>query len=358
MTICGTSFELTLCRLKEGDVTWLYGPVQLGASKIHRTQSGPSSASLHHPESPMKINRKPILKRRSISDIILQRPSSTSLLAQQATPAAQAREKDSQRLKKLSFDRTAMRDDTTIQMPSTSWSCDTSGMLPSSTTTGISFLGAERKRIHFNAKVEQCIAVEVNGSGGDNGGGINTDTNPIGQSNPAGGIMMKLERPRKSAFLMKKKGKEGKNQSPCDGKSIAMLPPTMLKHRGHVSEVQGATIHDISAVSHSDVVSPLSPQQAARAPIALGRFSEDTVDADTDSARHSSGGFEEGGLHSTTCTDSWTGELAGMRFTPSSMIMPDEEAVTPPNEGIFWRTMDVFDTLRDIVFLTWNTGWR
>ncbi|KAJ9419735.1 hypothetical protein FOXG_06995 [Fusarium oxysporum f. sp. lycopersici 4287] len=328
--------------LKDNDVSWLYGPLQPGASKIYCTQTGPSGTSLFRPNSLVNINRKPILKKSSVSDIVLQRPLSMSPLLQQATPVAQARQKGSWRLKELSFDRAATTDHAVFPFPSTPMSRDTSSMLPSSASTRISSPGVERKHIHFNYKVEQCIAVEVKGD--DDGGDISTDTHS------EDGIMMKLDRPRKPA-------KEG-NLLLSDGITITMLPSTTLKDREHILEVPGTATHHTSSALHSHPVSPFSPQETARLPKALGRFSQDLVDADTDSAWYSSGSFEEHDPYHFTSTDSLTAEPAGMRRTPSGMFMPYEEAVTSSNKGLFCRIIDTVNTARDMAYVIWNSDWR
>ncbi|KAH7154788.1 hypothetical protein DER46DRAFT_578603 [Fusarium sp. MPI-SDFR-AT-0072] len=240
-------------------------------------------------------------------------------LMPQATPVAQARQEGSWRLKELYFDRAATTDHTVFPFPSTPMSRDTSSMLPSSASTRISSPGVERKHIHFNYKVEQCIAVEVKGD--DDDGDISTDTHS------EDGIMMKRDRPRKPA-------KEG-NLLLSDGITITMLPSTILKYREHILEVPGTATHHTSSALHSHPVSPFSPQETARLPKALGRFSQDLVDADTDSAWYSSGSFEEHDPHHFTSTDSLTAEPAGMRRTPSGMFMPYEEAVTSSNKGVF-----------------------
>ncbi|KAH7203087.1 uncharacterized protein BKA55DRAFT_600497 [Fusarium redolens] len=325
----------TLNWLKDSDVSWLYGPVQPGASKIYCTQTGLSGASLLPPNSLVNNNRKPILKKRSISDIMLQRPLSISSLPQQVTPVAQARQNDSRRLKELSSDRAATRDHTMFPFPSTPMSCDTSSMLPSSASTGVSSPGVERKHIHFNYKVEQCIAVEVKDD--DDDGDISTD------ADSEDGIRMKLDWPRKSA-------KEG-NSLLSDGKTIAMLPSTTLKHREHILDVPEKAICYTSSTLHSHLVLPFSAQETSRPPKASDRFSEDLMAAYTDLAWYSSGGFEEHRPHRTTSTDSLTAEPAGM-------FMPYGEAVTSSSKGMFCRIIDTVNTARDMVYVIWNSGWR
>jgi hypothetical protein len=210
-------------------------------------------------------------------------------------------------------------------------------MLPSSASTGIPSLGVERKHIHFNYKVEQCIAVEVKGDDDDDDSDSSTD------ANSDDGIMIKLDRPREPA-------KEG-NSLLSDRKMIAMLPSTTLKDREHILKVPGTATHHTSSVLHSHPVSPSSPQETARLPKALGRFSEDLMDANTDSAWYSSGSFEEHDPRRFTSTDSLTAEPAGM-------FMPCEEAVTSSNRGVFCRIIDTVNTARDMAYVIWNSGWR
>ncbi|KAH7205324.1 hypothetical protein BKA60DRAFT_498064 [Fusarium oxysporum] len=329
--------------LKDSDVSWLYGPVQQGASNIYCTQTGPFGASLLPPNLLVNTNRKTIMKKRSISDIILPRPLSTSSLPQQATPVDQARQKDSRRLREISFDRAVTTDHNIFPFPSMPMSRDTSSMLPSSAYSGISSPGVKRKHIHFNYKVEQCIAVEVKDDDDDDDCDFSTDTNS------EDGIIMKLDRSRKPA-------KEG-NSLLSDGKTIAMLPSTTLKYREHI-QVPETVIRYTSSALHSHRVSPFSPQEASRPPKASGRFSKDLIDADTNSCWYTSGSFEEHNPHHITSTDSLTAEPAGMRRTPSGMFMPYGEAVTCSNKGMFCRVIDTVNTARDMAYVIWNSGWR
>jgi hypothetical protein len=339
MTDLVTSIKLTLCRLKDSDVGWLYGPIQPGVSKIYCTQTGPSGASLFQPNSLFHINRKPILKKRSVSDIVLQRLLSIPPSSQQATPIAQARLKDRRRLKVLSFDCAVTTDNTIFPFSSTPMSRDKSSMLPSLATTGISTPAVERKHIHFNYKVEQCMAVEVKGDDDDD---ISTDTNS------EDGILIKLDRPQKPA-------KEG-NSLLSDRKTIVMLPSTTLRHREHILGVPETAIYYTSSVLYSHLVSPFSPQETARPLKALGRFFEDSMDVDIDSAWYSSESLEEHDLHCITSTDSLNAEPTGKHRTPSDMFMPYDEAVTCSNKGMLCRIIDTVKTARDMAYVIWNSG--
>ncbi|EXA29536.1 hypothetical protein FOVG_18985 [Fusarium oxysporum f. sp. pisi HDV247] len=275
--------------------------------------------------------------------VLLPRPLSTSSLHQQATPVAQARQKDSRRLRELSFDRAVTMDHTIFRFPSMPMSRDTSSMLPSSAYSGISSPGVEHNHIHFNYEVEQCIAVEVKDDDDDDDCDISTDTDS------EDGTIMKLDRSRKPA-------KEG-NSVLSDGKMIAMLPSTTLKHREHI-QVPETVIRYTSSALRSHRVSPFSPQEASRPPKASGRFSEDLIDADTNSCWYTSGSFEEHNPHHIISTDSLTAEPAGMRRTPSGIFMPYGEAVTCSNKGMFCRVIDTVNTARDMAYVIWNSGWR
>ncbi|KAI8417385.1 hypothetical protein FOFC_03698 [Fusarium oxysporum] len=118
---------------------------------------------------------------------------------------------------------------------------DTSSMLPLSAYTGISSPGVERKHIHFNYKVKQCIAVEVKDDDDDDDCDISTDTNS------EDGIIMKLDRSRKPV-------KDG-NSLLSEGKTIAMLPSTTLKHREHI-QIPETVIRYTASALHSHRVSP------------------------------------------------------------------------------------------------------
>ncbi|WKT43848.1 Nitrogen regulatory protein areA, GATA-like domain [Fusarium oxysporum f. sp. vasinfectum] len=289
--------------LKDSDASWLYGPVQQGASKIY-----------YYPEEKEHIRYH---TAEAIVNIIL-------------TPAC-------------SPSGPATMDHNIFPFPSMPMSRDTSSMLPLSAYTGISSSGVDRKHIHFNYKVEQFIAVEVKDD--DNGGDcdISTDTNS------EDGIIMKLDRSRTTA-------KEG-NSLLSNGKTIAMLPSTTLKHREHI-QVPETVIRYTASALHSHRVSPFSPQEASRPPKASGRFSEDLIDTDTNLGWYTSGTFEEHDPHNIIPTESLTAKPAGMRRTPSGMFMPYEEAVTCSNKGMFCRIIDTVKTAKDMAYVIWNSGWR
>src|SRR3954469_6140080 len=91
-----TSISLTHHRLKDCDVTWLYGPLQTASDKPLRMPSSSTSPvnSGRISKSNSFLNKKPILKKRSVSEIMLQRSLSSSSLLKQAAAAVQAQQYD------------------------------------------------------------------------------------------------------------------------------------------------------------------------------------------------------------------------------------------------------------------------
>ncbi|KAH7118137.1 hypothetical protein B0J13DRAFT_458800 [Dactylonectria estremocensis] len=345
----------TLNWLKDDDVDWLYGPLQPGGSKIYCTQTESSSVSLSKPNSVVNISKKPILKKRSVSDTMLQGPASSSLILQQGAAVVQEQEGDGWRVTKSTFDRAAMADYIMFPFSSGRISRGTSSVLPTPTSSGISSTGVERKHIHFNDEVEQCVAVEAMDGDDD------IDTDQLGDSDSDDGLMMKLARPRKRAPLIRKKLKKGKNSLPSDGKTISMLPPTMLKHQEDMLEAPETAIKHNTDTFCSPIVPLSSSQEALHPSKILTRFfgedeAEDMMDADVNSGWYGSQSFEDLNLHRRTSADSLTAEPVGMRRTPSGMFMPYEEEQPSSNDGIFGRVIDTVNTVRDIAYVLWNVG--
>ncbi|KAH7120181.1 hypothetical protein B0J13DRAFT_568555 [Dactylonectria estremocensis] len=330
------NIKLTLCRLKDGNVDRLYGPLQPGGSKIYCTQTESSSVSLSKPNAVVNISKKPILKKRSVSDAMLQGPASSSLILQRGAAVVQEQEGDGWRVTKPTFDQAAMADYIMFPFSSRRISRGTSSVLPTPTSSGISSPGVERKHIHFNDEVEQFIAVEAMDGDDD------IDTDQLGDSDSDDGLMMKLARPRKRAPLIRKKPKKGKNSLPSDGKTITMLPSTMLKHQEDMLEAPERAIKRNTDTFRSPIV-PLSTSQEALHPSkTLTRFfgedeAEDMMDVDVNSG----------------CL---TAEPVGMRRAPSGMFMPYEEEQPSSNDGIFGRVIDTVNTVRNIAYVLWNVG--
>ncbi|CAI4216232.1 unnamed protein product [Parascedosporium putredinis] len=316
----------TLNWLKECDVTWLYGPLQTPNVSTGRN-ADPEAGSSTLSKTDSFIDKKPILKKRSMSEIMLRRSLSSSSLLKQAAAAVQAQEKDARRgYSRPAYDR-ATTDYVTFPFSSRRESKEQS-LFSSMTSSGIASPTSGRKRIHFNEQVEQCIAVDIRPDDGN-------DT-PIDMY----------------------------GSKVADGKTIAKLPSTTLKDREGTLEIETAMKHS-GRTYRSPIVSPSSSQETLRADGVKAKspkrsFFEDQEDEEESSA-DASGSTDRpfGDLRKTPSSSSLTGEPSGMRRTASGMFMPCDEVETPAaNSGIFGRVLDTVNTARDIAHVIWNVGWR
>ncbi|EFQ29404.1 protein phosphatase type 1 complex subunit Hex2/Reg1 [Colletotrichum graminicola] len=347
----------TLNWLKDCDVTWLYGPLQTGPNTLNPITTDPNSARLTKNNS--FVNKKPILKKRSMSEVMLQRSLSASSLLKQAAAAVQAQEKDGRRrLARPTLER-ATTDYVTFPFSSRRLSRESSNLCPSSTSSGIISPSSEKKHIHFNEQVSQCIAVDIKGDD-DEDEEAGTEQYDNSDSDECG-VMMKRSRTKKKMPLLRKKSV--KIAAAAEGKTIAMLPSTTLKYREDTPEPQETAMKH-STSYRSPIISPSSSQETLRPSKGSGKFFFDDEDEEENAASMGwqsptrSDDNKSTGLQRSSSTNSLNAEPAGMRRTSSGMFMPYEEGESSSNEGIIGRVIDTVNTARDIAHVIWNVGWR
>ncbi|KAH8878671.1 protein phosphatase type 1 complex subunit Hex2/Reg1 [Thozetella sp. PMI_491] len=358
----------TLNWLKDCDVTWLYGPLQTGSSSIN-PPTGNTSSRLSKSNSFVK-SKKPILKKRSMSEIMLQRSLSASSLVKQAAAAVQAQQKEgSMRVGKRPSLVRAKTDFVTFPFSTRRISHDPS-LRPSTESSGIVSPSNERKHIHFNEQVSQCIAVDVKDDEDDEDD-VDPHTFDSDSDSDSDGIMMKKSSTKRRQPISKKKVKNPASSG--ESKTIAMLPSTTLKYRADTPDLPESAMKH--SVYRSPVLSPSSSQETLR-PSRTSRkmFIMDDEDEDEDEeddedddeglvmGRRSAAKFGDGpssGLQRSTSTNSLTAEPAGMRRTASGMFMPYEEGEPETgSEGMLGWMIDTVNTARDIVHVIRNVGWR
>jgi hypothetical protein len=289
-------------------VTCLYGPLQTRADKSLRTLSSSPVTSSRISKSNSFLNKKPILKKRSISEIMLQKPLSSSSTLKQAE----------------------------AESPDT-----------------------ERKHIHFNKQVKQCIALDVKGADDE----PEPKTMDYGDDNDSddGGIMMKRTNSnRKLPPLHRPTTLPPANN---DSKTIAMLPSTTLKHREDSPKSHETAMKNRNGFWNGSRLSPCPSTPPAR--VFQGDDEEDNADMDwqppsffgcKDNTAATQGRFQN--LH-TSESSNLSGEPSGMRRTPSRMFMPcEKEEEAAVSEGLFRTVVDTVNTAKDIAHLIWNVGWR
>ena len=360
-------------RLKDCDVTWLYGPLQRGSVEPPQDEQ-PASSSLS--QSASFLDKKPILKKRSMSEVMLQQSLSAASLLKQATAAVQAQQSLAARrpiITRANTDSPAF-----IIAPMSR----ESSLVDSSDTSGIASPNTEKRRIHFNEQVEQCIAVDVKGDDDEHVPFMST----YDDSESDDGIVMMVSRKRHVKSTPKKSALNN-----AEPKTIASLPSTTLKYRDDYPGPQE------TAMKHSyrsPVMSPSSSQETlkpskkpAKSSVSPDSSPDEDRDDQTPTPRAHSpspvkspsrpleagsnpfrgapldarlhGGSGSGTKRSTSIRSLNLGsEGSGMRRTSSGMLMPIEEGETSEKAGIVGRIIDTVNTARDIAHVIWNVGWR
>ena len=220
---------LTSTRLKDCDVTWLYGPLQTGSDRSLRIRSCSPASSTRISKSNPFLN-KPILKKRSTSEIMLPRSLLASLLVKQAVAAVQVQGfREAGRRHDQPGIRQTTSDCVAYFFSLRRMSSENPSLLPSVFSSGLASPGTgEGKHIHFNEQVEQCISLEMKG-----GEEEEPDSYAIQDYNSSdsddGAIMMKRTNSNwRLPLISSRQGKPRANSS-ADSKTIAVLPSTTLK---------------------------------------------------------------------------------------------------------------------------------
>jgi hypothetical protein len=288
------------------------------------------------------LTKNPILKKRSMSEMLLSRSISSSSLLKQAAVAVQA-----QNAEPLPFPSTLRNHENTSLPYSISPSAhDSPG-------TG------ERKHIHFNEQVEQCIAVEMK----DDDDSDESDFDD-------GGIMLKRSNSKRKLPPLHSRRTTPRQSFSAESKTIAMLPSTTLKYRADTPEVSETVMNHSRNFWNGSKLSP-SPSQETLRPskpstrLLLGDDEEDDEDLDwqppsafanrKDSISTTQERLKD--LHVSRLSSNLTGEPSGMRRTQSGMFMPYEaDKDDLVSEGLFAKCVDTVNTARDIACLMWNGG--
>lgn len=346
-------------------MTWLYGPLQTGADKSMRLPTHSPAGSSRISKSNSFLHKKPILKKRSMSEIMLQRSLSSSSLLKQAAAAVQAQQSGGGLRPAMGR---ATSDYVGYAFSSRRMSHDPPSMMSSVASSGLVTPGTgERKHIHFNEQVEQCIALDVKGDDDDEPDHYFDDYDSSDSDD--GAIMMKGSKSNKRfPALQNKRTTPRASFSTAEIKTVAMLPSTTLKYRGDTPEPPE------TAMKHSSLwngkLSP-SPSQETLRPskpstrMLLGDDEDDSDEMDMDwkpnvTLQKSKSSHDKlPALKKSDSSSTITPEPSGMRRTPSGMFMPyeeDEDDVV--SEGLFGKVVDTVNTAKDIAHVIWNVGWR
>ncbi|KAF2681832.1 hypothetical protein K458DRAFT_371048 [Lentithecium fluviatile CBS 122367] len=335
--------------LKDVDVTWLYGPLQPATNRsIHRPTSEPASRLS---KTNSFLHKKPILKKRSMSEVMLQKSISASSLVKQAAAAVQAQQANSislERRRRPAIGRATS--DFASSIPFRTISRDTTDYFSSSrSTSGLQTPDqSERKHIRFDEKVEQCIAVECKGVDEDEEDDFNH--NPWAKyreddsSSDEGVVMMKKSRKKRPLSRT-----SSKTSISGESKTIAKLPSTTLKYRTDSPDISDQQHHSLG-FWRSSRLSPSPSQETLRPSNPSTNF---LLPEDDDESTFT---FD---VKRTGTPMGESSDAGGLRRTASGMFMPfEDEDENPPPPGIIGRVVDTVNTARDIAHVIWNVGWR
>lgn len=352
---------LNLARMKDHDVTWLYGPLQTGNAMPFGLDNTPPASRLSRSNS--FASKKPILKKRTLSEIMLQRSLSSSTLMKQATDALQAQHGQRHQDRPL-LDGRRLSDFVTSSEPGSPLTCTTSSTSttsPSAMASGIQ-TPCTTRRIHFNNKVEQCIAInkEVDDRP-DYYNAIDDDDD----SSEDDVLTMKPVKHATKARIGSTPATP-RNSFSNESKTIAMLPSTTLNYRGDTPEpAEQKSRQKERPWNGGSKLSPSPSQQTLKPSFPSSNFLLDDEDEDVDMNWQPSafGGrrdsvYSRGGLEMNNSDEEDGVEHSGMRRTPSGMFMPYEDEDDAANAGILGKVFDTVNTAKDIAHVIWNVGWH
>lgn len=317
------------------------------------------------------IDKKPILKKKSASQVILQRSISSHSLLKQAGAMLQAQQAGPTK-GRLSYERSSS--ELTIASLSRGSVADTpagedsstSGSTRHSVTSSGLQSPSDRRHIHFNNEVEQCIAVESKEDDEAEEEGPHRTFSDDEQEDDEGVVMMK-----QVPFKAKISNRSTPRHSfSTESKTIKPLPSTTLKYRGDTPEPDEAQqLRGMNSFWPSKkTLSPSPSQETLRPARPQANFLLDDDDEDVDvqwqpssytkpvSSYNDSSSIHYSDQH---CEDEYD-PGPGMRRTPSGMFMPydEDEDEAAMNNGLFGRVVDTVNTARDIAHVIWNVGWR
>ena len=345
--------------MKDHDVTWLYGPLQPGRENPLGPESAPLMQNLSRSNS--FGAKKPILKKRSLSEVVLQKSLSSSTLVKQATDALHAQQTNRNLCERPILKNRKISDFAISSGSETPLTRTTTGLGSSDISTSTSGLQtpSTSRHIHFNDKVEQCIA--INKDNDDHFGHVCAFQEDEDSSDDDL-LMMK---PVKHATKAKiSRPSTPRNSFSNDSKTIAMLPSTTLNYRGDTPELGKQQSRQTEPLWGKNAKLHQSPsQQTIKASSHSTNFLLDDEDDDADLSWQPSAGrrssiFPSGGVEINSDDEEESFDHSGMRRTPSGMFMPEDDDPEDNREGILGRVVDTVNTAKDIAHVIWNVGWR
>lgn len=342
-------------------MTWLYGPLQPATNcAVIQDTSDPKNRPFR---SNLLLNKKSILKKRSMAELMLQKYiSASSLLTQFAAARAQqatsvsfdGRRRRSSVCRATAFDF-ALILNRNISRYTTDYSLSQSTSGPTTPNHG------ERKHVRFDEKVEQCIAVERKGVDEDYEEDFNR--NPWAKyrdddSLPKNGVLM-MERSRRQRPLSRT---NWKTSIGGEDKTIAKLPSAAFKYRTDSPAVTKQLPTHSLEPSWSSRLSP-SPYQVNVRPSRSSNFP--LPEDEEDIAFNPSGAYKVARvcrpsssgpypIHSDELPIEVSDSSVSRRKTLVIFVPLEDEDEIPQQPGTIGRIVETVNRARDIAHVIWN----
>jgi hypothetical protein len=261
-------------------------------------------------KSTVSLETKSILKKRGLSELMLQRSLSSSSLLKRAAAAVQAR-----RLSASAYPRLGWPVEFAVNFSSRSGCAHYPSLRSSISSSGFQS-PAEGKRVRFDEQVGQCMALGTKGpdEGADNG-----------------------------------------------KKTITTIPSTTLSDLEDIPKLRETSTVYCDGFCSGSWSSP-SPSRgllipATRMPL---KHSGDADDMDFQPQ-----GFRGGHAWSQSSQNSHISESfspgvrqAGIRATRTEMLVQYEDRDAKVPDGVVKKAFDTVNTAKDIASVIWNVGWR
>lgn len=332
-------------------MTWLYGPLKTYHSSGEKfTNSSPPPSNIETPGTYRDM--KPILKKKSASEMMLQRSLLQHTLLQHAGAILKAQEADHGE-HRSALSRSVPEFGRIAESSLGSRTTSTNDTLTNTSISGIASPNSGR-RIHFNNEVAQCIAVDVK-DGEDEYDSLSVTSDD--ESSSYDGISMMKQIFPDTSLNTKSPPRNGFN---TENKIIAPLPSTTLKCRGDTPEPPSASFLDRwYGPSSSSTSSPTSSGKTVRPSTPHANFLLDDEDDDYEGL---DGWQSQGRTYSFNRNSSWlsaTDDELEIEQNMASMgnLLPYEDGDSS-DSGIVDKVVDAVNTARDIAHVIWNVGWR
>lgn len=332
--------------MKDCDVTWLYGPLQVNKKKGLLQDGSPPPGQLSKCSS--FLSKKPILKKKTPSALLLEKSQNEHTLLQRAGDIIQVQRsspvprRSGLRKGGSDFSLPSYHTSSVLNTPTESnVSSDRPPRYPWGTQTP-----QESKHVFFDEEVRQVQAIESD----DDEKVQQPEEEDYSESDEDddGGLMMAPGRNRSNRSTPR--GSFSDNN-----KTIAPLPSTTLKYRKDTPEPpeipNGARLWMPSrSLHHSSSQETLKPSKPSH------NF---LLDDDPEVTDEPWSPPMQKQNYSPYAQEDHEGP-SGMRRTPSGMFMPydENEEEAAMNNTLFGQAVYAVNTFRDIAHVVWNVGWN